>query len=543
MRTIEMSIYRSVDTSRSQGLPSPRRSWAPWFFRGAVLWLSLFLVTEGAWGAPTEGSGGTSRELQTRFSLSERYDDNPSQGSSLGGGSNLSNGRQRGGGWVMALRSEVLFRSLTELSQLQLNYRLEREIFHGHSRLDNTSHVGGFQYTAQLTSRLRAGISDRLRIMEDVDSDLTHPDLRASGGLGGDEAGEPDQGLRFNSALSRSRKRTNQFGLFLEPKLSTRLGLRLDYTHKFTDVEVADEVDEVRQGLGASLSYLTDTQRANLLSLGYRLSIHRFDENEEPRRVLTPGNPLRSPGRKDGFLTHTVHLGYSHHLSPFLSLGVEGGVSRISSDNPEEDGEQSFTGQITLNQAWERSHFSLGYVRAIGSGGGGSAVLSQSVTALFSHQVSPLFQLSLKGSYSDHDSQGDAGMSRLRGGVLGQREDSTHWALGLNADYQPIHWWSATASYYLSTRNRKGGRPDRSTLPEDDRQRRRDGRFQSFRLGFHLHPAANWKADLSYTFSWRNVQRDSLNPGAGSSQNREEEKDPERNQLWLNFTWITPWGF
>lgn len=214
-----------------------------------VALLSLFLVAGSAWGAE--------KELMSHFSLTEKYDDNPSRGSN-------SSERGRGGGdWVTVLQSQLRFHYTTALSQVDLDYQAEREFFYGRSSLNNTAQAGTLSYATQFAPWLRGGASDTLRITEDVDTD------------------SDPRGLRFSSSRGRSRKRANTLNLFLEPQLSGRLSLRTDYSNTFTDVDVADEADELQHGLGASLNYLTDVRRSDLLSLSYRVSIHTFEENAE----------------------------------------------------------------------------------------------------------------------------------------------------------------------------------------------------------------------------------------------------------------------
>lgn len=449
-----------------------------------VALFSLFLATGVAWGASSK------KELVSHFSLTEKYDDNPSRGS------NSFDRTQREGGWITALRSQALFRYLTDRSQIQLDYQAGREFYHSLSRLNNTAQSGTFSYIIRLTSRLRGGVSDSLRITEDVDTDL-----------------DP-RGLRFSSSYSRSRKRSNALNLFLEPQLSGRLGLRLDYSNTLTDVEMAYEADELQHDLGVSLNYLADTRRSDVLSLAYRVSIHTFDENEGRGSFL-------EDGEGEDFLTHTVQLGYTRHLSPTLSLALRGGLSRISSDDPEADGEQELTGGVTLTQVWAMSRFSLGFSREMGSGGRGSPALSQTLLAFLSHQFSPRLQASLSGSYSENDSRGDDN------GLGNREEDSTYWSMSLNVGYQVSNRWSAAASYLLSARHpQKDG-------DQDGRQRENE-KYQNLQVGFHFDPHSTWKVDLTYTFSRRE--------GRDGFDGREGER-PERNQLWLTVTMVTPWRF
>lgn len=82
-------------------------------------------------------------------------------------------------------------------------------------------------------------------------------------------------------------------------------------------------------------------------------------------------------------------------------------------------------------------------------------------------------------------------------------------------------------SYHLSTRHPQGSRLNESRPQKEEK-------YRSLQVGFHFNPSNTWQADLTYTFSRRE--------GRENFGDREEEQ-PERNELWLKFTWATPWRF
>jgi hypothetical protein len=445
-------------------------------FNFIILVLTLSLSFIGERGQAAE------KKFVNTVSLIEKYDDNA-----------FTSGFRRKEDLVTTLQGQTNLTYITELSQVRLNYSILREFFMDNPELDNTSHIGTFSLDHQLTPFLQATIRDTLSITEEVEPEA-----------------DP-RGLRFASTRSRSRRRSNNFTLSLEPKLSNRISALIDYTNAFTDVDISEEADEKQNSYGFILRYLTDTERSNIANLSYRFSVYKYDENRRFRD--TRFRPT------DNFQTHALTLGYIHHFSPTLAVDIKGGVSFLSSDDPEEDDGANLVWSINLDKTWQKLHLQFNYNQDVASGGGrGRSTREKTWSGTLDYEITPKIGLNLQATYSQHDFSG----SRSTYSYEDRNEDETYWSGRCSIHYQIFTWWSAQAAYHYSS-------------SRVDSQDRGDRTYQGFDLVFLITFSRYWQLSISYKYN----KRDS----SGSSRAYDtgywaDNDNYERNQLWLkiNFT-------
>ncbi|GIX46921.1 MAG: hypothetical protein KatS3mg131_1132 [Candidatus Tectimicrobiota bacterium] len=268
---------------------------------GLLLWLSA------------GRAGGQVLTLTPSLAVSEGYDDNLFQ-----------THRDREADFVTLLTPALALRyAPSPTTSLDLDYRTRFAFFARHTEQNQVSQRAALRLATPLLALLRVNLSDTFELTEEpLERELTIEEVT---------------GLRPVSTQRRRRTLRNRADLALDVRLLPRIALNPFFESLIVDVDVPDEVDEVRYRLGGDLGYITHVARDSRLSVVYDVTLHFFTTN--------PGGAARSD-----FAVHTLAARFRHALSPTLTSDVSVGYARTTSDDAALDGERQPGGQCAPGQ-------------------------------------------------------------------------------------------------------------------------------------------------------------------------------------------------
>lgn len=359
--------------------------------------------------------------LTPSLSLSERYDDNIFQ-------SRIDEEDD----FVTALTPGIsLLYIPSPTTELDLEYHTTFEFFAENEDQNQISHRGALHFAAPLLSFVSIDLRDTLILTEEpVDRELPIEDAT---------------GLRPGSTQRRERTLRNQAEVAFDIQLLTRWALGVSSSVLIDDVDVPNELDELRYSVGAELGYVTDIARDSRLGVAYELAFHTFSENG-------PGAPELEDA---DFEVHSIMARFRHALSPTLSGDVAAGYAFVNSDDPELDGEAGPVASLRLVKALRDGQAVLSYRRYFRSGGGVGGVVTADTGALaMTAPLSPKIAVRLGTNLSFFD----FAQETTRGG------DRLFAAVRAGLTYQVLHFWRLLVDYafeYTDFTDDDADRPNR----------------------------------------------------------------------------------
>jgi hypothetical protein len=390
----------------------------------------------------------------------------------------------------------------TALTTVDFRYRPSFEFFAENSDENQVAQRVWLTARSPLTRRLSLNLRDRLVITDEpADRDRNRP--LSPGDLGEDVGGEPpvdgideppvDGGTRDESRERRERTLRNFANAVLNIQLAARTSLGLLFDSLIEDVDVENEVDEYRYGVGADLGYLTNVARGNRVSIGYNVTFFTF----------------RSNGGQDAedFRVQTIDVGYLHHFTPTLTAEARFGYAFTDSDDDDLDGQADPAGSLEITKALRTGVASLRYERGITSGRGqGDAVLADRFLAQFASRISPKITARLQGDLSFLDFRED------------NEEDRVFFSIDPSLIYEALRFLRLSLTYSFEVSN----------FDESDRADRTNHHL-TFISQFLLRQGLS--LDLTYRFRARRFD--------GGQSNDEFD----RNEVMLSITYAPTFRF
>jgi hypothetical protein len=304
-------------------------------------------------------------------------------------------------------------------TEFHLDYLANLEFFAQHSSENQVSHRGSLSFSSQLTPALSLRVTDTL-VITDEPQDRT--------GVIGQFVG-----VRPASQQSRQRTFTNIAESALDIRLATRSTLGLVFNSIVNNVDVSNEVNETRYSVGANLGYLTDVARGSKVFLSYLATFHTFGQNES----VTPGSETAD------FQVQTVQAGFRHEFTPTLSGSVAIGPTFVTSKDPQLDGDTNAAINLDITKTLSIGRVSLNYARNFTSGGGGgNAVVADTVRLLFLAEITGKLTAGLESSFSHYNYPNITASEIVTNG--GNR---SVWTIRPSLTYQILRPWRLFASY------------------------------------------------------------------------------------------------
>jgi hypothetical protein len=338
-----------------------------------------------------------------------------------------------------------------------------------------------------LSRRLSLSLRDRFVITDEpADRDRNRPLLEEPPLDDSDDIGGRDE-----SRERRERTIRNFANAMLDIQLAGRTSLGLLFESLIEDVNVDDEVDEYRYGVGAELGYLTNVDRGNRVSVAYNVTFFTFRSNDTEDA--------------EDFRVQTVDVGYLHNFNPTLTAEARFGYAFTNSDDDDLDGEADFVGSLGITKRLRTGEASFSYERGITSGRGqGDAVLADRFLAAFASRISPKITARLQGDVSFLDFQED------------NDEDRIFFAVRPNLLYEALRFWHLSLAYSFEFNNfDESDRPDRT----------------NHRLVFISQFILRRGLSLEVTYEFRARRLD----GGGGNDGFDDEFD--RNEIMLSITY------
>lgn len=377
--------------------------------------------------------------LTPSLSVGERYDDN------------IFQEQEEEDDFITVITPGIalLYRP-TALTTVDFRYRPSFEFFSDNSDENQVAQSAWLTVRSPLTRRLSLNLRDRLIITDEpgdrdrirpltpveVGEDLEEPPV--------DDIDDPsiDGGTRDESRERRERTIRNFINAVLDIQLTGRTSLGLLFESLIEDVNVDDEVDEYRYGVGAELGYLTNVARGNQASLAYDVTFFTFSRNSD------------SPDAADAedFQAHTITIGYLHNFTPTLTAEARFGYAFTASNDDELDGNADFAGSLDITKRLRTGAASFRYERSFTSGRGqGGVVLIDRFLAVFSSRISPKITARLQGDVSLLDFQED------------NNEDRLFFAARPSLVYEVLRFWRLSLAYEFEFNDfDESSQPDRT---------------------------------------------------------------------------------
>jgi hypothetical protein len=308
-----------------------------------------------------------------------------------------------------------------------------------------------------------------------------------------------DTGTRLTSERIRQQVVINRGDLEAAFRLAPRTIFTALFDSYYEDVEVANEVDELRFEAGGELAYVTNLARQHRVFLRYIAGFFRFSSNgdeDDPGVVNSPD-----------FDVHTVSAGYLHNFNPTLTGTFTLGYSTTVSDDDAIDGNSGVVGGLTLEKTLRTGRARFSYERAFTSGGArGDQAESNRIVLDVAANLSPKVTAGLAGT-----------VVRLKY-ATSESNDRWFYSVRPRLGYQPLRWWQLTASYIWGLTN----------FDESERANYTTNNFE-FISQFMLR--AGWFIDLSYEYRDRRF-------GAGSIVSEDVgDNEYDRHQVTLSLTY------
>jgi hypothetical protein len=374
---------------------------------------------------------------------------------------------------------------------LDFEYLPTFEIFADHSDENNVDHRLSLGIDAPLSRIIQVTFNDRLIVTEDANRRVRDIDL--------------DDGTRQTSERVRQQVVINRGDLEARFRLAPRtvFGVLLDSYYE--DVEVANEVDELRFEAGGELGYLTNIARENRVFLRYVAGFFRFSSNDEVGSNGDAGE-VGFADRSD-FDVHTVSVGYLHNFNPTLTGTFDLGYATSVSDAESIDGNSGIVGGLRLTKTLRTGQAAFTYRRSFGSGGaGGDQADTDRIVLQFSSNLSPKVTAGLDGT-----------AVRLNYATQ-ERNDRWFYSVRPRLGYQPLRWWQLSASYIWGL----------TDYDESERADRTDNNFL-FISQFMLR--AGLFIDLSYEYRERRFTSGTIIAGL------DEGNEYDRHEVTLSLTY------
>jgi hypothetical protein len=273
------------------------------------------------------------------------------------------------------------------------------------------------------------------------------------------------------------------------------------FNNLIEDVDDPFEFDEIRYTAGTELAYLTHVQRGNRILFAFTADFFNFDTNPSPRVPM--------PEEGDDFRVHTASAGYEHHFSSTLTTTARVGYS-FTAELDRDDGNQDsgVVGSIELVKLLRTGEASIGYQRALTSGGGdgGSAISDRVVTQITTNLSSKMTAgLGANVTFLDFQGQED------------DNDDRVFFTIRPKLSYQVLRALQLSTSYIFA----RSVFDNTSTEPD-----RTDHRFDvASRLIFR----AGWSVALSYEYRTRSFEN--------VVGNNREDDEFTRNRVFLSVTY------
>lgn len=373
---------------------------------------------------------------------------------------------------------------------LELDYRIDGEIFADHADQNAVSHQGALRFASQLSRSLSVNVRDTL-------ISTTEP---LQNFIGITEA----TGLRNISQQRRARTFRNTAGAAAEIRVGARVTIDPAFEYSIYDINLPQELDETRYTVGAEVGYLTDVGRKSKAYISYMATFFLFDQN---------GRPVVNVPSAD-FRVHTAMAGFRHYFSPTLSGNAALGYARTHSDDPAQDDLGTIAANLNLTNQIRDGQVSFGYSRNLTSGGGiGGVVREDALIATFFWKATPKVTTLFAGKYALFDFLGIP--------VVGQATTSSFWSLRPGLAYQILPLWNLALYYTYEFTNFDAPNPNvhdqRVTLISQ----------LALRTNIFLH--------LTYDYSVRHLQ--------GATVNTLGLQEFNRNQVMLLLTYAPTFRF
>src|SRR5262249_450937 len=166
--------------------------------------------------------------------------------------------------------------------------------------------------------------------------------------------------------------------------------------------------------------------------LSYLATFHNF----RPNASGTSGSEAAD------FQVQTVLAGFRHELTPTLSGSLAIGPTFVTSKDPQIDGDTNAAINLDITKALSIGRVSLNYVRNFTSGGGGgSAVVADTVRLLFLGEITGKLTAGLVSSFSHYNY-----LNITPSEIVANGGNRSVWIIGPSLTYQILRPWRLLAA-------------------------------------------------------------------------------------------------